>query len=169
MSKVNHKMGLHAVTDNIKVVKILQPNGLVFKPTKSVVLFIFDTAAQESSLMYLQGKRMFTFPVFRYPTIISDYLIRMSVSEPISIALNISERKRVEKNNLAHTCVYNKAIGGLQIRGKVSRDSTRGGPSNSFDKKKGVGRHSPFGQNPQRNIDGCSQLLQAFDVFCQFI
>ena len=65
--------------------------------------------------MYLQGKRMFTFPVFRYPTIISDYLIRMSVSEPISIALNISERKRVEKNNLAHTCVYNKTISFLLV------------------------------------------------------
>ena len=39
-----------------------------------------------------------------YPAIISDkYLIRIRVSEPISIALKMRERKSVEKNNLAHT------------------------------------------------------------------
>ena len=53
--------------------------------------------------MYLKPN-LCTFPFSRCPTIISDYLIRMRVSEPISIALNISERKSVEKNNRAHTC-----------------------------------------------------------------
>ena len=64
--------------------------------------------------MYLEMEYFYLYPDFRnrnrkylfspvYPTMISDYLIRIRVSEPISIALNIRERKSVEKNNLAHT------------------------------------------------------------------